>query len=501
MILLFLPLNVLLAQDEEEFFLTLKVNNKPLSTALEKITNQTGYYLTYDSRLVDASRTISMQLESVSLQKAIDTLFKRKDLSYRIINKNIVIFPTRSTTFTEQEQDTLSENNLTEINGIVKDARSGKPLQYATVALMDTYLGTISNEDGSFQLRVKDTVDNPILISSYIGYKNQYTPISINSSTPIEIQMYKNLISLQEVIIRYQDPVKLLSESISRLDENYMKEEAGMKAYYRESVLKEDKFMSFSEAIFDIAKSSYNAPLTSDRNRLVKGRKLINTDIQDTIIMKIRSGFISILNLDIAKYRPDFLSEDFFLRYNLQLSDIVSYKDRLVYVISFKQKENIKALLFEGDLYLDMNSLAIVAADFRYDPIRIQNEPDIFIAKKSIRIKVRPVKAEYHVEYRNAGDNYYLSQAQGNASFKIRKRRQWISSKYSINIDLAITDVKPGNPPKIRFNEQLKPSTVITDHPFTYDPEFWGSYNTITPELSLSESLEKIKRSNLEINE
>jgi len=44
---------------------------------------------------------------------------------------------------------------------------------------------------------------------------------------------------------------------------------------------------------------------------------------------------------------------------------MMSYGDRLVYVISFRQKSHITDLLFKGQLYLDQETLAILAAEFR----------------------------------------------------------------------------------------------------------------------------------------
>jgi hypothetical protein len=364
---------------------------------------------------------------------------------------------------------------------------------------MDTYYGTISNEDGGFALRIPDTLNQPILVSSFIGYKNHYTPVSIESEEKVEIRMNRNLISLQEVIIRYQDPASLLREAMSRIRQNYLNEASGMQAYYREKVNKDDKTMLFSEAVVEIAKSSYTSSLAAERSRILKGRKITNIDLQDTVVFKIRSGLSTMLQLDIIRNPPGFLAENFNSLYDLHFSDVVSYKDRLVYVITFRPKEHIDETLFRGSLYIDRETLAIIAADFEYDPVRLGREAQMFVSKKSRGVKIRPVSAKYHVEYTQSDHAYHLSQVQGEVGFKVRKRRQWIASKYEISLEMAITHTDPGNPPEIRYSEQLKPSTIMSDQQFQYDPEFWGDYTTITPEASLTEALKRIEQSMLEV--
>lgn len=479
---------------------SIKASHKPLHLVLDDLTDQTGYFFTFDSRLTDSRKPITLNLSDITIQKAIDTLFQDSSLSYKIINNNIVIVQNTGIGKQDELRDVSVQNHIREINGLITDIKSEKPLTFATISVFDTYYGTISNEDGSFRLRIPDSLKQIILVSSYMGYKNQYTPVSLNSKDPVEIKMNKTFISIQEVIIRNQDPVSLLSESIKKFKQNYMSEPSGMTAYYREKVQKDDKCMLFSEAIVEIAKAPYTNSISTERSRIIKGRKIANIDIQDTVIFRIKSGLNSLLQLDIVKNPPDFLSSDFNLNYDLHFSNVVSFKDKLVYVISFNQKESIQELLFKGDIYIDRETLAIIAADFEYDPLRIQSEENMFVAKKSKRIRVHPISTHYHVEYSMTDGAYRLSLVQGEVKFKVRKRRQWIASRYHINIEMAVTNINPGNPPNIKYNQQIKPASIISDQVFEYDPDFWGDYTTIVPENSLSDALKKIGKSLLEIS-
>ncbi len=481
-----------------ELRVSLKYNNKVLHTLLDDLTDQTGYYFTFDSRIINGNQRISCLAREILLKDALDSIFRNPELNYQLINKNIVIYPKN------KEPDSLyiynEEIKYKQIHGIVIDNKSEKSLPYATIGVMDSNFGTITNLNGRFVLQIPNSIQEPILLISFIGYRNHYVPISIDSEKVLKIQMNRNLISLQEVIIRYQDPLSLLSESIKRIDENYMNEPAGAIGYYRERVQKNDKCLIFSEAVIEIDKASYSSGNSLERTRILRGRKITNVDLSDTVILKIKSGIASMLELDIVKKLPDFLSENFIFRYNYSFANIVSYEDKLVYVIRFSPKEEIDETLFRGKIYIDRESLAIVAADFEYDPVRIGKEQNMFVSKKSKRLHIRPLGAFYHVEYKNSSEGYHLNQVRGEVSFKVRKKRQWIASKYTIKLAMAITEIDPGNPLQIKSNEKIKPNVIMSDQQYTYDPDFWGEFNIIAPELSLQEALKRIGKSMQEVS-
>jgi hypothetical protein len=305
--------------------------------------------------------------------------------------------------------------------------------------------------------------------------------------------MQLDIISLQEIVIRYKDPANLLEEAISRFGDNYLSDFSTMIAYYRENVKKSNKIMTFSEAVLEIAKEPYIYHSSTDRVKIIKGRKSIDTSREDTIFMKIKSGVSSSLQLDIVKNLPDFMSEGFRKLYDYKLTDIVSYRDRLVYVISFLQKDYIKTALYKGELYLDIENLAILTADFQLNPKYISREKNMFIVSKKRDIQSRPISAIYHVEYKTGNEGYYLNQVRGEVKFRMRKRKQWLSSAYSLSIELAITDVNPGSRKRIPKSEQLPSGVILSEERFDNDPSFWGDYNIIAPEESLQEVLRKMK--------
>jgi hypothetical protein len=180
---------------------------------------------------------------------------------------------------------------------------------------------------------------------------------------------------------------------------------------------------------------------------------------------------------------------------------MMTYGDRLVYVISFEQKEEIPDLLFKGQLYLDQESLALLAVDFEFNPDLLHKEPGLFLVSSTPKIHIIPVIAKYHVDYRPINNRYYVSQVRAELEMKVRKKRKWFSSAYKISIEMAITDLIPGQRLRINPSDRVSHNIVLADEPFEFDPQYWGVHNTIEPEASLMESIQKLVHSNQEISE
>ncbi|MCK4748678.1 MAG: hypothetical protein KAT15_16610, partial [Bacteroidales bacterium] len=117
------------------------------------------------------------------------------------------------------------------------------------------------------------------------------------------------------------------------------------------------------------------------------------------------------------------------------------------------------------------------------------------------RINIRPLLAKYHVDYKELDGRFHISQARGEVEMKVRKKRQWIGAKYRLGIEIAITNVIPGQRLRINAADRVKSSVVLSDEPFQFDPLFWGIYNSIEPEVSLMESLQRIEHNLQEIKE
>ena len=148
--------------------ITLKETNTPLATVLKKVEKQTGYLFVYNASQVKLGN-ISIDLNNVTLDQALQVFFTDKPITYQVVDKNIVLLP-------KKEDPTLLDKIKTAltvpitVSGKVLD-ETGQPLSGVTVRQKGTNNGTQTDSKGVFSISVPD--DNTLLVFTYIGYEPQ----------------------------------------------------------------------------------------------------------------------------------------------------------------------------------------------------------------------------------------------------------------------------------------------------------------------------------------
>ncbi|WP_291371975.1 SusC/RagA family TonB-linked outer membrane protein [Cyclobacterium sp.] len=92
-------------------------------------------------------------------------------------------------------KDLMALNADIEISGIVTD-ENGEPLPGATITVLGTTTGTVTNIDGNYSMSVPD---DATLVFSYIGYESK--TVAIGSQTTINITLLQDASSLEEVVV------------------------------------------------------------------------------------------------------------------------------------------------------------------------------------------------------------------------------------------------------------------------------------------------------------
>lgn len=74
-------------------------------------------------------------------------------------------------------QDQAEEPFIT-ISGIVKDKQTKKRLGYVNLSVPGTSVGTITNEEGEFTIKVRNSLQARQVEVSHIGYLNDIIPVT-----------------------------------------------------------------------------------------------------------------------------------------------------------------------------------------------------------------------------------------------------------------------------------------------------------------------------------
>ncbi|WP_024768734.1 TonB-dependent receptor [Aquimarina macrocephali] len=178
----------------------------PLSEVIEEIKNQTSYKFFYINDEVNLSQKTTIQVNKETLDKVLELLFNRTDISYSIIGKQVILKKTHLL----KEKIELQR----EIKGNVKDF-NGNPLPGANVLVKGTTTGAQTDFDGNFAINLSG--ENNTLIVSYIGFET--TEVDVTGKDFIEIVLQDAAAQLDDVIlVGSRNPSRTATETAVPID-------------------------------------------------------------------------------------------------------------------------------------------------------------------------------------------------------------------------------------------------------------------------------------------
>ena len=457
--------------------------------ALNLISQKTGYYFTYDSKIIDSERKTEMSFNRVRLHTILDSLLKNDTLRYSVINKYIIIY---KSTPAPVVSEVKTEWEVRNISGIITDTESGEPLPFATIGIMSKGKGTVTNNNGEFGLKItSDCIDDSLSVS-YLGYYTRQIPVRQAIDNNFNIKMMREYIPIPEIIIRNQIPQEILRKAFSSIPHNYGTTPAGLTGFYREAVMKKSELQTYSEAILQIYKSAYSGTIFSDQIKVIKSRKIENTGRRDTLTVRLKAGLNSCLMLDGARNIFDFILPENYSQYDYRMTDIVTVGDESAFVIEFNQKQGIDIPLFKGSIYINTYTFAIEQAEFEVNSSYIQKSKEDFISYQSKGYNMWPVSVKYSVSYRKINGRYFLNHVRGDLGFIAKQRKRLFNTSFNVFFELAITDMTLTNVSRFDRDEIAPVHSVFSRSIKNYDPVFWGNQDFLKPEDNLLQALKNM---------
>lgn len=462
---------------------------------LGEVSERSGYLFIYDSKVIDNEQIVRIPAGNYTIEDAIHLITGDKQLQLRVIGNHILI--ARQEEKATEETTSLLADSLRyfSLEGLLRDKFTNEPIPYATVSISDGSIGSITNQGGEFKLRLPDSLRQCQISFSHLGYQ----PLEMQGSLLAErysmLSLEPRVVSLQEVVVRIANPLRLLREMHNNIKFNYSQQPVYLTSFYREGVERRHKFVSLTEAVFKIYKTAYNKLNSADQVKLLKMRRIINNQEKDTIIAKMKSGPNASIMLDVIKNMPDFLMPESEVNYPYSFAhaDISMIDNRMVNVISFEQRDFITSPLYKGNLYIDSENSALVRAEFEINPRYVKDAAGLLIEKKSRNLKITPQKVTYTVSYKPWNGSYHINHVRGDLYFKVKRRKQLFgSTPLHIWFEMVICKTETDNVARFTRKEILPTRTIFSETKFSYDKNFWGDFNVIPPEEKLNEAIGKI---------
>ena len=215
--------------------ITIDLQNQPLSTILDQLSWQAGIYFSYDASIIDSNKKYTIETDGKSLFSILNQLFNPKEFKFfEMENQVIITRRTDSNQMITAQNDTIPVKYFF-LSGKIVDEKRGEPVSYATVSFLNKPIGTITNTDGDFLLKVHPNLIRDTVVISCLGYSQIIVPAFKLMDEDLFIMKPKS-IRIREIKVTATTPEKLLENIRYNLKVNYSESTKLMTAFYRETV-------------------------------------------------------------------------------------------------------------------------------------------------------------------------------------------------------------------------------------------------------------------------
>ena len=382
------------------------------------------------------------------------------------------------------------------VSGQVKDQTTRRPLGNVNITIPHTHVGTVTNADGYFTLKIKNPDIDKYLEISHIGYLNNKIALNRKKLNNIVVWMLPTSNVLSEIIVYNVHPRKVLEAAINKIPVNYSSNEDLLTSFYRETMQKRNRYIGISEAVMDIYKTPYtNRSPNKDKVQVLKGRRLLSQKQSDTLAVKLAGGPTLPVYMDLVKNENLFLHLDDLDFYQFIMENPVCVDNDVQYVISFSPRVSLEYAMFHGKIYIDKESLSFSRAEMNLDMRDRDKAIKAILYKKPMGLRFNPQEVSYIITYKTIDNITYLNYICNRIKFKCDWKKKLFSTGYTIESEMVVTDKSQNEVLPIHWKDAFKDKQIFYDKVDDYwNEDFWEAYNIIEPTESLENAVMKLKK-------
>jgi hypothetical protein len=392
------------------------------------------------------------------------------------------------------------------IQGKIFDSESRNPLPYAHIVLLNENIGTLSNNDGYFEIKSGNNIAH--LQISYVGYETKLVERTLNDTKKDEvIYLTPKAFTINEVVIS-PDRIESLIKALYNNYKNKKNNQYSAEAFYRDYSTVDSLPVNASEIFY---KLNINQSGIGDWNfiqgRAAEAKIVVEEPSIDFLFTSVINNSYFIRNLSVTEFTPSSLKQNFNQAvispvcedpeknyfYEKIGEKIIDNKE--VSVIKFYPRISSGKFRFNGKLEVIEDDLQVIYLEISL------NHPMFFY--KSHRISLLEKRNQYidscyfkHIWRYNKTDNsWMLERIENFISFQVRSKAD--KSYHKINnttsqiyfYNYNVSDLADGKTQIIKENDVK----LIRNNNF--EPDFWQNHSKVISEIPFES---KIKKSFLE---
>ncbi len=401
------------------------------------------------------------------------------------------------------------------VKGQILDDSTRKPVAYARVMIYGSDVGTLSNGEGQFLLKIPTELSNAAYLEIFcLGYEDKRIPLP-EQGEQITTLLKVAPLDMAVVTIYSETAEGLLEKAIERIPDNFSNSPQRWEAFYRESqewklrelttpedTLRKQREVSIGEALVEAYLPSYekgkDAQVKLLKGRLIRGENSPMDSINQGFAGVIESfepkgGAPGQINFDIARHPRDFdfLDKKASKRYEFKLRGLIRQGSQALYLIDFLQRTEVEERnsMLDGKILLDSATLAFVSLEYGLSPEASGYTPRLGM----MGMKMKGLDYRYRLDYQKLNGRWQLRYCQQYTSLYIgipngfMGQELTLDSRLNLRSELLFTQGLSVNAEPIPREERMLKKERFSEEASEYDPEFWGERQIMPLEENLAE--------------
>ncbi len=258
------------------------------------------------------------------------------------------------------------------LSGKVTDASTGKPLPFAQLSVQHKTFGTVTNEDGRFELKIPADCNRDTLLVAYMGYEVLKQPVSAALRDTMVLRLIPRPLQLAEVEIVALTAEEVIRQVVAHIPSNYGEDSLILTAFIRSQKFVGGRLAEYAEAIILDLKTGYKLYPKKDQKQkqqesnvpqLHKGRVVSDTNMLNAIGDVGRAAGClgcNFIHDFVEFYHQTVLDEKLFPYYNFKMEELISPDAGKIYHIWFDQKKGVKETLWKGEIFVNAMDFALL---------------------------------------------------------------------------------------------------------------------------------------------
>ena len=360
------------------------------------------------------------------------------------------------------------------LRGRVLDAETHQPIPNAQVGVGGNRLGTSTNADGRFALRVPAAYQNSQLEVALLGYRPLRRALPPLPGPELLLELQISPAGLANVTVT-ASAEGIIREAVARIPLNYPVRPTQLTGFYRESdeEASQQRYDYLAEGLLRVQKAGYQYPRDPGAVQVLEARRVDLRPAQPAALPPINwiAGAFVPHRFDFVHTRAEFINPAHFKDYTYRFSPQTTFQGRAVYVITFEPRPGTRRANFAGEVYIDEQRYAFLGARWHLTPLGIRRERLLVFAA---------TERAYRADYQPYAGRYYLK------SIWYNTLGQPLAGQVRHHLaEFVTTAIDTAQAPAPGYAARSQYTDVFLQNPVPYDSAFWQHYTTLLPPQAL----------------